>query len=510
MSNTILDSQYASPNALLTSHGFPVNTSGNTVLLSHSPAGTYPDPGGGSPDTTPAAIDFGSRTNQTRSASNIESPNTVTVLEVTAATPITFNFTGSGQWQKNGGSWSSAASDTAVLNDTLKLRHNISASYGGVVTSTITFSPSGVTGTFTTTAEADPATFAISSTSYDSGAKELTINGALFGSKAGPAPYFFRSWASEAAGHTWAQAGYTQYRTDKWEGAARTVTGEGLGGASAVKITCRQADPDTDADGVFTHPQLFLPANCTQFFFSHWLRFNCLQGAPAGQPQIKGPRAGVFSGGGTDEAANYYANPKMAASLYSDMTWPDREHSNLVAEYPGWTDENGDSERSSYSENRTPVPAGFAHNTAFNWEGKYVFNDVGTANGAEEHRINGTLTNQRSDIQNRTSSGQHFDYFSPHPALENLSAGHSAGTRDWDVFFSRPYVDTGPDMLARVFLGNASTVGSCTGRFLCPPTTWGATQIKVTDVDYVPTDYDWVYVVKSDGTISNGYRWRGP
>ncbi len=260
MSNSILDSQYASPNALLTSHGFPVNTSGNTVLLSHSPAGTYPDPGGDDTqpaafsfgtnptglalsagtqtsdaatitditaasaftfsgtdgscewrknggswvttgsgscvdgdtlqlrhtagtgysqtvsgtitftsgpvsatfssttvaiDTTPAAIDFGSRTNQTRSATNIESPNTVTVLEVTAATPITFNFTGSGQWQKNGGSWSSAASDTAVLNDTLKLRHNISASYGGVVTSTITFVPSGVTSTFTTTAEAE-------------------------------------------------------------------------------------------------------------------------------------------------------------------------------------------------------------------------------------------------------------------------------------------------------------------------------------------------------------------
>ena len=47
MGNSILDSQYASPNALLTSHGFPVNTSGNALLLSHSPAGVYPNPGGG-------------------------------------------------------------------------------------------------------------------------------------------------------------------------------------------------------------------------------------------------------------------------------------------------------------------------------------------------------------------------------------------------------------------------------------------------------------------------------
>lgn len=350
--------------------------------------------------------------------------------------------------------------------------------------------------------------FAITSVSLSG--TELTINGAQFGTKAGPAPYFFRSWVGASAGLTWQQAGYTQYRTDKWEGAARTVAGEGIGGASAMKITCRQADPDTDADGVFTHPQLFLPANCTQFFFSQFMRFNCLQGAPAGQPQIKGPRAGVFGSPNTDESANYYANPKMAASLYSDMTWPDREHSNLVAEYPGWNDENGDSERSSYSENRTPVPPGFAHNTYFNWEGKYVFNDIGVANGAEEHRINGALTNQRSDIQNRTSSGQHFDYFSPHPALENLSAGHGAGTRDWDVFFSRPYVDTGPDMLARVFLAPAATLATPVPRFLCPPVLWGDTQIKVSDVENVPTDYDWVYVVKSDGTISNGYRWRGP
>lgn len=350
--------------------------------------------------------------------------------------------------------------------------------------------------------------FAITSVSLSG--TELTINGAQFGTKAGPGPYFFRSWAGASAGLTWQQAGYTQYRTDKWEGAARTVTGEGIGGASAIKITCRQADPDTDADGVFTHPQLFLPANCTQFFFSQFMRFNCLQGAPAGQPQIKGPRAGVFGSPNTDESANYYANPKMAASLYSDMTWPDREHSNLVAEYPGWNDENGDSERSSYSENRTPVPPGFAHNTYFNWEGKYVFNDIGVANGAEEHRINGALTNQRSDIQNRTSSGQHFDYFSPHPALENMSAGHGAGTRDWDVFFSRPYVDTGPDMLARVFLAPAATLATPVPRFLCPPILWGDTQIKVSDVENVPTGYDWAYVVKSDGSISNGYRWRGP
>ena len=47
MGNSILDSQYASPNALLTSHGFPVNTSGNALLLSHSPAGVYPNPASG-------------------------------------------------------------------------------------------------------------------------------------------------------------------------------------------------------------------------------------------------------------------------------------------------------------------------------------------------------------------------------------------------------------------------------------------------------------------------------
>ena len=47
MANPILDSQYNSPNALLTTHGFPVNTSGNALLLSHSPAGVYPNPASG-------------------------------------------------------------------------------------------------------------------------------------------------------------------------------------------------------------------------------------------------------------------------------------------------------------------------------------------------------------------------------------------------------------------------------------------------------------------------------
>ena len=341
--------------------------------------------------------------------------------------------------------------------------------------------------------------FAITSVSLSG--TELTINGAQFGTKAGPAPYFFRSWVGASAGLTWQQAGYTQYRTDKWEGAARTVTGEGIGGASAMKITCRQADPDTDADAVFTHPQLFMPASTQGLFFSQWMRFDCL-GTVNNRPQIKGPRSGPFSGTPSDEGGNYATNPHMSASLFTNFNWDTSDDSDVQAEYSSPI--SGDGEEHSYAQGNPP-PVGFGENAYFNWEGRYVFNDVGVANGIMEHYINGKIQAPKYDCQNRASSGQYLDFFSPHPGFENMSA---ANDRDWDIYFSRPYVDTGPDMLARVFLGNSATLGSCTGRFLCPPTVWGSTQIKVSDVENVPTGYDWVYVVKSDGTISNGYQWR--
>lgn len=505
MANSILTSHYpTTSNTILLSLSWPNGASANSILATHDA-----DYGGAPPpDTQPDALNFGSAvTGATRSLS-YESPE-ATITGITAAAAFTFN--GIGEWRRytSGawGGWNSAGSGSCVVNDKLQLRHTSSASYSTGTSSTIVFTSGSVTGTFTTTTLANPGVFEI--TGINLVGSTMTIYGALFGSKAIVAPHFFRSWVGAIAGLTWQQAGYTRSRTDNFTNSARTVTGQGLGGASAMKITCRQGvDGNTD-DGVFTLPQLDLPANCTRIFFSQWMRFYCLEGAPIAddshQVQIKGPRAGVFSGDGTHPENNYGTSPHMSASLFTCFSWANRDLSNLVAEFPGT------GELSSWSQNMTPLPVGFAHNQYFNWEGAYILNDVGVANGVEWHRINGALTNLKTNIQNRTASGQHLDFLIPHPALENMSAGYAPKTRNWDVFFSRPYVDAGPDMLAGVFMGNASTIEACTGgRFRCPPSAWAADSVTVTDVESVPTGYDWVYLTKSDGSISNGWRWRGP
>lgn len=201
MSNTILDSQYASPNALLTSHGFPVNTSGNTVLLSHSPAGTYPDPGGD--DTQPAAFSFGTNPTGLALSAGTQTSDAATITDITAASAFTFSGTdGSCEWRKNGGSWVTTGSGSCVDGDTLQLRHTAGTGYSQTVSGTITFTSGSVSATFSSTTIADPVSGdpTISSiTGTPTHGSDITINGADFGIKTEPRPQFWAPMDGSAA-----------------------------------------------------------------------------------------------------------------------------------------------------------------------------------------------------------------------------------------------------------------------------------------------------------------------
>jgi hypothetical protein len=99
-------------------------------------------------DTTPDAFSFTDQTGV--AASSTITSNTLTVAGVTAATAITTTVSG-GEWQKNGGSWTTAPG-TVVLGDTFAVRGTSSSG----VTTDVTLTIGGVSDTFSFTTAGTP------------------------------------------------------------------------------------------------------------------------------------------------------------------------------------------------------------------------------------------------------------------------------------------------------------------------------------------------------------------
>ena len=95
------------------------------------------------PDTTPDAFSFIDLSNQARST--LVGSNTITVAGINSATAI--SITG-GEYQINGGSWTSAVG-TVTNGQTVNVRHTTSASYGTTTDTSLTIG--SVSDTFTST-----------------------------------------------------------------------------------------------------------------------------------------------------------------------------------------------------------------------------------------------------------------------------------------------------------------------------------------------------------------------
>jgi len=104
---------------------------------------------GAGADTTPDAFSFTDQTGVGILATVTSAP--ITVAGVNAATPI--SITG-GEYSVNGGAWTSAAG-TVVNGDSVRVRHTASAAYSTQVDTVLDIG--GVTDTFSSTTEAEPA-----------------------------------------------------------------------------------------------------------------------------------------------------------------------------------------------------------------------------------------------------------------------------------------------------------------------------------------------------------------
>lgn len=121
----------------------------------HFPDGHYPDgyfpeaDAGGGTDTTPDAFSFSDQTGVP--TSSIVTSGAITVTGIDAVTPV--SITG-GEYSIDGGAWTSAGG-SVTNGQQIQVRHTSSASYA-TATDTV-LDVGGVTDTFTSTTEDEPA-----------------------------------------------------------------------------------------------------------------------------------------------------------------------------------------------------------------------------------------------------------------------------------------------------------------------------------------------------------------
>lgn len=480
-----------------------------TGTLTEAPAVTL--------NMTPAAFNFGSNTtNNSLSQQNIQSGN-ASITGINVPAPFTFTSNGAGEWRKSSNSgaswtgWSTANSGFANNLDLLQIQHDASPTNSTTVSSTITFTNGPVSSTFTSTTVAASG-FSITSAILSSGV--FTITGSDFGTKPTPiAPLVFKPLVGfadgldiEDASTGYAAVQYTDSPTPPTRPKPAIYNADGIGGA-AVRTQGRSYTASETQD-VVNHVGVILSGTHKELIVNIWHKLTVTAGTP-NSVLVKYMRGGMLNpADATSLEAGYHYRPKMGGMYYmnSSGTYDTSDASNfrLYVYSSSGTDEwNVDMNQGSAP---YPVPT-TAWGQWWNDESHFKFNDYGSSNGFARLTVNNKLAVVQTNINPVQDAGTiGFQFITPTP---DISSGSGLGA-DFDIYHSRLYIDTTE---ARVFLGNASTIGACTGRFMLGPTAWATGSITAEAACFsntVPATWDWVYVVKSDGTISAGYRWRGP
>lgn len=314
----------------------------------------------------------------------------------------------------------------------------------------------------------------------------MTITGTGFGTKATAAPFKFQPFVDTEEGDDYADAGF-----DIMYGGSElnhVDMSDGIGGGSWLYTS------PGGGEETFTYFGHTLE-DVDEIFVSHWVRIRRMtvptQGGDDGQ--YKGVRAGIRTG--SDPSANMYIlNPKYSFSTYSDV-----EDTDSLSGPDAYTYNAPTGLINTYfPEGNYNVP--LISNTWQYCEVHYKFNDLGQANGIQRIRFNGTQHVDLTNMQPRTDAGEFIGYVQYCPSL----AG-SLAYAEFEARFSRIYLDTTP---ARAFLGNASTLAACTGRFMISPSAWSSTEITAGSASLIPYGYDWLYVVNADGEYnSSGFEY---
>jgi hypothetical protein len=324
-------------------------------------------------------------------------------------------------------------------------------------------------------------------------ANTFAVTGSGFGTKSSLTPALFLPLVSNADGQTAQAAGLSLYNTEETTSpatAALVTSSRTLGQSKSIRWrgNGQTAGQNTAVPIFATH----LPANAQSVLISGWFNISRIGATTSGAIQLKMHRTGVYGSGSVDNANNHYgASPHESCSIFtdSDITWLTGTNGNGFNTYADMEDTVAGS-----AQYNSPDPMIAGVDTWWHYQAFMRYTDIGQANGEFALWINNTLIANRTGLTNRTLVSQYYQWAS-------VFTGFQMFGRDWDVYFTRPYIDV--NTRAHAWLGNASTASACTGRWLLEPTSWSDTQVVVTGVDSRPSGYDWAYVTNSSGTTNS-------
>lgn len=305
----------------------------------------------------------------------------------------------------------------------------------------------------------------------------ITVNGTNFGAKDTAAPLIFMPFTSGTDGQSTTDAGFDLIEGNNANNATLD-TSSGIGGGS---IRC------LDTDESFHEFAKSFPST-DQLLASMWFRIRPTDaGGTSTNLQVKLMRSATLSDANGGDKPYYYL-PKYGFSAW--LNGPD-----MVGGFQSnfWSVANGEMAEYFFEPD-------YPDTTYSEWtyiEVYYRLNTIGQADGVQQISMNNRLYTDGHNRQIKTQDFEHLEYLMPFPGVAD-------DTGAWTGEVSRIY---GDNTRARVFLGNASTLAACTGRFMLLPTAWSGSTITASNATNIPSGYSWVYVVNDNGDVNdNGYQ----
>jgi hypothetical protein len=346
----------------------------------------------------------------------------------------------------------------------------------------------------------------------NTGTGVMTITGSGFGSKSGPGPLFFQPFTTGVthgmlASNPAVGLDFVYPTAIAGSSPPAITTSVGIGGGSIVSHCLSLT---LSNDDWLSHIGIDLSPTQQEIFVSQWNRLDLVAGTPDQTIQMKGIRSGQMPS--PDDGERYGTIPRSAGSTWvpPNGVWnPNDNQSSYLASFNSSGVEIGNfgpghnSTVAPYDVVNTSGEAVPFSNPPFTGWGQWwqqeihhKMNTYGSDDGFMSLRLNGKERVRVSHWQPALITGRAFGWVNFQPLLD-----HTAGA-NIDTHTSRIYVDNTPK---RVFLGNAATLGDCTGRFLLPPTDWGDGSITCSNCTNIPAGYEWVYVMdENDAEIDSG------
>lgn len=319
------------------------------------------------------------------------------------------------------------------------------------------------------------------------------------GTKSIYTPTYFKSWRGLSTG---TKATSTAVGLDRWDTSRPEPEIVALAGIGGQALNSPHPMPNEADAGYSIHLQKIVP-DTTELLMSHWMRITCTNPSilTTNILQVKGHRIGIGTGDAVSNSQN--TNPRMGWTSWRHPTtltmhtiaetwWP---------EYWG-TAANGSAHPATSTHQLSNV-TDMGYGAWLYTESHFKWNDLGSNNGFIKMSFNNKpiidTVLKGVTVNIRSVAGDVIRNCSFHPGIQSVNA--SSTVPDFDVWYSRPYVDTGSQCIQRVFLGDAPILASCSGRFMLPATSWTPGNITVSDCFDYPSTYKYVFVIGQSGNV---------